>query len=289
MKVSKIKSISKIQPEDRYDLEIEDNHNFYANGILVHNCRLIAKSDGLFSRQGKPFYSVPHIYQALEPLFAKYPQIVLDGELYNHKLKNDFNRIMSLARQSKPTQEDLDASAKDLKYYVYDLPSEYPFAERNQALRRIIEDLNDPRIVYLNTVCIESQEDLDFIYAKYIEDGYEGQIVRLSNAVYENKRSKQLLKRKTFQDGEFEILHIYEGEGNRSGMAGGIKYKIIIDGKDDDFDSGIQGTFDYYKEIWKDREQYIGGQGTVKFFRYSEYGKPIFPVTTALFKGKRDI
>lgn len=34
----KIKNIEVIEEETVYDLEIKDNHNFFANGILVHNC-----------------------------------------------------------------------------------------------------------------------------------------------------------------------------------------------------------------------------------------------------------
>jgi hypothetical protein len=43
--ISTIKSIKKIKtPSKRYDLTIAKNHNFFANGILVHNCS--AYSDG---------------------------------------------------------------------------------------------------------------------------------------------------------------------------------------------------------------------------------------------------
>lgn len=34
----KIKKINVTQNEDVYDIEVKDNHNFFANGILVHNC-----------------------------------------------------------------------------------------------------------------------------------------------------------------------------------------------------------------------------------------------------------
>jgi hypothetical protein len=37
MKYSKIKSIKKILKQDRYDLTINSTHNFFANGILIHN------------------------------------------------------------------------------------------------------------------------------------------------------------------------------------------------------------------------------------------------------------
>ena len=56
-------------------------------------------------------------------------------------------------------------------------------------------------------------------YDRVMDQGYEGQILRINNE-YQNKRSKYLLKHKTFVDEEFVILGINEGEGNKSGMIG---------------------------------------------------------------------
>jgi len=42
IKNGKIKSINIIQNEDVYDIKVKDNHNFFANNILVHNCSEIA-------------------------------------------------------------------------------------------------------------------------------------------------------------------------------------------------------------------------------------------------------
>ena len=40
MKITKVKSIKKIeQKEDVYDISVKDNHNFFANNLLVHNCQ----------------------------------------------------------------------------------------------------------------------------------------------------------------------------------------------------------------------------------------------------------
>ena len=39
MKTVKLKSIKKVKSKSkRYDISVKDNHNFFANGILVHNC-----------------------------------------------------------------------------------------------------------------------------------------------------------------------------------------------------------------------------------------------------------
>lgn len=249
--------------------------------------RCIAKEDGLWSRQGKPILSCPHILNALAPVFAKYPGIIIDGEIYNHDLKEDFNRIMSLAKQLKPTQEDLAASAREIQYHVYDCffpdNSDISFGDRIDTLGSLAFAY-EGCIKLVKTHEIHNQHELDICYEDYIEEGYEGQIVR-HDTPYANKRTSNLLKRKEFQDAEFDIVQIEEGSGNRSGMAGAITYKLP-DGRL--FRSGIKGGVDFYKGLLIDAQSYIGGQGTVKFFQYTPDGVPRFPVTIAVYKSKRD-
>lgn len=258
--------------------------------------RCIITSNGMWSREGKQINSAPHIFSTVESLFQTDPTLVLDGELYNHSLKDNFNELMSIAKKLKPTSEDLEKSKNVLKYYCYDhysdLYEDAPFGERKDKLAKRFTEarlymLSDV-VVYVPTVKVESQKELDDLFETYINLKYEGQMIR-HNEPYENKRSKFLLKRKEWQDQEFEIVSFYEGEGNRSGMAGGITYKIVNSkGENDTFDSSITGGVDYYKQLWKEKDEYVGGTGTVKFFHLTPDGKPRFPTTIKLFKGKRD-
>src|SRR5581483_10588368 len=81
--------------------------------------RCICRKDGMWSRNGKPIVSAPHIRQILEPFFTMW-NLELDGEIYNHKFKDNFNKLISLAKKTKPTKEDLEESSKYLQYWVYD-------------------------------------------------------------------------------------------------------------------------------------------------------------------------
>ena len=60
-----------------------------------------------YSRTGKEWKNIDHILQSLKPFFFYNPDVVLDGELYNHDLKNDFEKLISLVRKQKPS--DIDA------------------------------------------------------------------------------------------------------------------------------------------------------------------------------------
>jgi DNA ligase-1 len=237
--------------------------------------RCIAKADGLWSREGKPILGAPHIFEQLMPLFDRYPDLIIDGELYNHDLKDDFNQIVSAAKKQKPTEADLVVSREKLQYWVYDLPShDATFGERTRVLQNMIDILLDGKHSIVITPTLETfAEDIDKIAAEYIEAGYEGAMVRTAGK-YENKRSKNLIKWKEMQDAEFTILDIQEGDGNRSGMAA----RVILDlGNERSFAAGLIGNVDYCTQLLIERDRHIGKKGTVVFQNYTPDGVPRFP------------
>ena len=230
----------------------------------LDGCRCIVTNRGMFSRNGKPFVSCPHIFEALKPLFDKDPSLVFDGELYNHELKHDFNKIMSLIKKTKPTAADLAESKRIVQYWVYDLVDcKLKFSQRQKNLLSYITDESISHVIQpVETVCVSLHAELDDLYASYMSDGYEGQMIRLDGK-YENKRSKLLLKRKEFQDREYKILDVIEGVGNKAGMAGAMVFRTD-DGHE--FNSNIKGTREFITELWTQRKSLIGRMATVQYF-----------------------
>ena len=243
----------------------------------MDGCRCIVTKDGMWSRTGKPFVSAPHIFNALKPLFDIDSNYIFDGELFCDKYKNNFNAIISLAKQTKPTAEDLSLSEKYLQYWIYDLPSSRKiFSERFADIKRLIP--NHKSLVVVPTEMVNTQDELDAFYAEYLKDGQEGQMIRLDE-VYENKRSKFLLKRKEFVDGEFTILDISEGRGNRSGMFGRA-HLITPDGIT--FEANARGDESFYEELLKNKHKYIGKMATVRYQNITPDGKPRFGVIVSI-------
>lgn len=80
--------------------------------------RCVARQDGLFTREGQPILGAPHVHQGLLPLFLNNPDLILDGELYNHELKDDFNSIVSLVRRKEPDPAHLNRSRDLVQYHV---------------------------------------------------------------------------------------------------------------------------------------------------------------------------
>jgi DNA ligase-1 len=237
--------------------------------------RCIVTKDGMFSRNGKAIISAPHIFDSLKPLFETNPQLIFDGELYADKFANDFNKIVSLVKRTKPTDEDLAESKKNIQYWIYDLPSvDDTFEIRSQALYDLFMEWS-----YFNSHCINvdtdvcrSEKEVMELYEGYVEKGYEGQILRL-NGKYENKRSKFLLKHKSFQDSEFPILDICEGEGNKTGQVGYMVFEI--EGKR--FKSNVKCSWEEGAEILKSKNKLLGKSATIQYFNLTPDGIPRFP------------
>ena len=254
----------------------------FAHGIFsqpkLDGIRMVCSKGSMQSRNGKQLKSVSHIGAYLEPLFKDYPNIALDGELYCDKLKNDFNKICSLVKKSKPTSEDLTESARTIQYWVYDaiIPGE-TFENRIKWLNLALRGIKG--VVIVPTVKVWSFQELDELNGEYLADGYEGQMVR-TNSVYRHQRTNALLKRKEFQDDEFKIIDIVEGVGNRSGIAGYMCFKTK---QGTDFRASIKGSFEYCEDLLKNKKKFIGEQATVKYFNLTPENKvPRFPVVTAI-------
>jgi DNA ligase-1 len=238
--------------------------------------RAIVRENGMTSRNGKDLISAPHIHNALKPLFEKYPDLIFDGELYSHRSEGvDFNKIISCVRKTKPTQSDLDESKKHIQYWIYDLPSQVgSFSERFTELQNL--DLPDCCVI-VPTHVVGDMEHLMSFYSNYMKDGYEGQMIRISDSEYENKRSKSLLKHKTFHDAEFTILGVNEGIGKLRGKVGTLMFEI--EGKP--FNAAVNGDHEYLEKLFKNGNL-IGKQATIKYFELTTDNIPRFPKVIAL-------
>lgn len=247
--------------------------------------RCIATKDGLFSRQGKPILGCPHIFDALKPAFKKDPTLILDGELYNHDLKDDFPKLMSLCKKQDPTPEQLKESAELVQYHVYDCPSKgsFKFSTRMVFLDQslfFLEDLDNPPIWKVQTMQVDSVEMFNKFHGICIEAGYEGSMLRLDKP-YEQKRSKHLLKRKDFIDAEFPVLRMVEGEGNWSGA---IKSVVCRAANNKEFGAGVKGTREYAESLMGRDFAYA----KVRYFELTPDGVPRFGICLELYEGERD-
>lgn len=246
---------------------------------IVFPCAVQPKLDGgracycdgrLWSRTRKSIISVPHIQKALN---EKSPFEFIDGELYNHDFKEDFETIMHIIRQ----QKEPDPKHELVHYHVYDIPSQKPFMERMHDLQKLGASMgkNSP-IKIVETIIVDNQKELDACMDRFLDEGYEGIMVRNLKGGYEYKRSFNLQKYKVFEDAEFKIVGVEEGRGKLMGHASAF---VCITSDGNTFKAKLKGKQEALKEYLINFKKYNGKMLTVQYQGITNKNKvPRFPV-----------
>lgn len=195
---------------------------------------------------------------------------VLDGELYypgatvneiNHYIK-DPNCIEN----------------GHLQYWLYDLAVEnisqierlsilnnyfYPYIYKFESKQAHLSNVNP--LVYLRSYFIESEQEATIRRNEFIDLGFEGLILRNPTAEYQfGKRNQAMIKYKRSTDGKFQIVDIYP-EGNKRSDLPILLLKNDINNAT--FETHLNGSFDYQRNILNNRERYIGS------YVFVEYGE----------------
>lgn len=259
----------------QYDPQREHKPGLYVQPKL-DGIRCITTREGMFSREGNPIISAPHIMAALKPIFEQRPELIFDGELYNHDLKDDFNEIVSLVKKQKPTKEDLQKSKEMVQYWIYDGliedRHERFYVRYVNDIVPLIDELGQSITwVYYNYAT--DVRGIDSFYDFFLKDGYEGMMIRL-DLPYEQKRSKNLLKRKEFMDAEFEILRIEEGVGNGAGLAKRAFVRLENGGE---CKVDVVGTRELLRATLAKKDSLVGKMATIEFQNYTPDGSLRFP------------
>ncbi len=240
---------------------------------------------GAFSRNHKRFMNAQHILDELKPLFTKYPHIVLDGELYNHKYKDNFNKIISLVRKQTPSDAERN-EAKVIQFHNYDIfmPStpDNKFYTRNQSIKNLHHEFGVFKYSFpVETYRVESMQTAKLMFEQFTyNQGFEGAILR-NNKPYEQKRSYNLQKFKEFHDTEATITGWVEGQGKRIGTIGKF---LARDADGNEFGMPVMAKMPILEEMYDIAEWYIGKTATFTYFQRTPSGSYRHP----LFKSIRN-
>ena len=233
-----------------------------------------------YSRTGKEWKNIQHILDQLKPFFQKYPNVILDGELYNHDLKDDFETIISLVRRQKPDDLDMLESADLVQFHCYDIiDEELPFQQRIEFVTEALMLLSDS-IYTVDTMLVPTESQAQVNHARNLDSGYEGSILR-TNDTYQCKRSHSLRKFKDFSDAEATIVGYEIGKGKREGTIG----KFLMQDND-----GVQfgcppGKGYNYKDLavmLENIHEYMGQRATFTYFERTKAGSYRHPLFKCL-------
>ena len=241
--------------------------------------RCIFTKDGAYSRTGKEFKNLAHIKYDLTDFFRKHPNVILDGELYNHALKDDFEKIISLVRKQKPTDQDARDAQHLVQYHVYDTIAEgVNYEDRFNWLTRYLPIAATMTLIK-NTV-VESQDEAKMLHDVHLAQGYEGSMLRL-NKKYEHKRSYNLQKFKDFSDTEATIVGYEAGKGKFTGLIGKF-FMQDDDGNEFGCPIGKGYNFADRKNILDNIHDYIGQRATFTYFQRTQAGSYRHPLFKTL-------
>lgn len=219
MQTVKIKSITKIDSRDKYELEIADNANFFANGILKHNCRCIAVIDdngntSFYSRTGKEFDTLSVVSDGIKGLGVN--SVVFDGELclVDDDGNEDFQGIMKQLKKKdhtipNPSYKIFDMISHD-EFYSKKGESNKTYTHRLNNLKEVMKNNSCPCLTVLEQEQIKNDDHFAEWVAKANANSWEGLMLR-ADEPYKGKRSKDLLKYKSFSDDEYEVIDVEMG------------------------------------------------------------------------------
>lgn len=233
--------------------------------------RCIYKEGQLWSRSGNLFGNT-NLDAYFKDLYS-INEYIIDGELYIDGMSfNNLQKILN--NHNAPIPAGLRLIGYDcmpLKDWVAQ-DCKIPYKERLQLLRGILGAIG----TYKKVLDIASDEVNDAsevidLYKMYLKKGYEGVMIKDINGLYRWKRvtlkSGEMVKLKPFKSEDLEIIDVFEGEGQLKGTLGGI---IVSNNTIAATNVGTGFSDKLRKEIWENKNNYIGKTAEVQFFEITE-------------------
>lgn len=261
---------------EAFDIEVEDNHNYFAEGVLVHNCRMMIDKDGnAWSKQGEPL-EFPKHWKSVKEAAIMFGG--LDGEVYAGLESEGGLSLQQIISAFRKANKD----SPKLKLYVYDVPlANKPFRERAISLMQVIHE-PFAEIEVVETHLVKSFEDAVKRTKEFVSLGYEGAILRNQEGMYEfGKRSYDLQKLKFRLDAEAVVVSVTQdknGDGVLlcqaiNGKQTGVQFECLMR-KDAD------PEINYRK--YSNALLLIGKAITYEYEELSDKGIPTKPVSVAV-------
>lgn len=223
------------------------------------------------SRENRPITWMNHIWGDIKKCpFAD----TFDGELYAHGYSFEDNM-----RMTKKYREGI-TELVSLNVYDLCLPN-LSFVQRYAVLKQMVEIINSPHIHLVPTYSVKDMEDVKKYHAQFLNEGYEGTIIRWGNAGYKfNGRSENLVKYKDFKDIALTILDVIPMDKYpKQGM-------IICEMNGERFTATPKMSHDKREELLLNKANYIGETAEIRYFQETDRGVARFPVFVGIRNDK---
>lgn len=304
-------TINKVIPNliKTYDVALakkfEPKHNVNEDWVIerkLDGARIqIIKKNGIikcFSRKGKEYTTLGKI---IEELTNKMPDnTVFDGEvcIVDDNGKESFEDIMKVIKRKDYTIEKPVAILFDMLTLeeFEEGKSNVKYTDRMENLKGWYSQFGVLQTISIINYERFSAEAFNDWVRRVKEWGWEGLMLR-KNAGYKAGRTDELLKFKMWQDAEYKVIAIEEGDAQE--LVNGVMKKIkcvgalVIEHKGNRVGVGTGLSLEQRKLWYRYPEYIVGKTITVKYFSETvdQEGKPSlrFPVLKAIYDGERDI
>ena len=185
----------------------------------------------------------------------------------------DFQGIMKEIRKKdhsipNPSYKLFDVLSHN-EFYRQKGDSNNPFGVRLRKLKEIINKYNGLCLTVLEQTIVESEVTFENLIKEYKQNGWEGLMIR-ADKPYKGKRSKDLLKYKSFLDAEYEVVdaemgafrYIKDGKEHEETMLS----NIIIRHKNNLVGVGSGFSVEQRKDFYKNPEKIVGKVINVQYF-----------------------
>lgn len=215
----------------------------------------------LLSSTEQVIYSVPHINEALKKYVEwctshKKPVFELDGELYVHGM--DFEEIHSRVSRTENLHEDYAS----IEFHVFDIATDEPKflqATRLSILGSFQPLFENSSIKIVPFQLAHSYEEMLEHFDFFLEQGYEGIIIRHPFASYKRSRSTMCLKFKPKKQDDYVIVGFNEETDKNGTPKNRLGTLTLASGSSGDTFSVYSGFDDFLRdELWKVKESLIG-------------------------------
>ena len=238
---------------------------------------IVENTDVIFlSRSGKEYTTLDHIRLDVkqfliryENSIPKYQKFILDGEIYSHELT--FQEITAAVKKERP-------ESLKLHFRAYDVVSEEIQQYRIKQVSQLVDAIESPFVHIVDHCIIYQPTDVKFHHDKWVQEGYEGAMLRLFDGMYaQGQRSRHLLKVKEFDETEFAFHSFEHGQRLEDLIA------VCLTDNQKPFRAKMQGSKEQKQQL---EDAYKAGnlEGlmlTVKHFGWTDDGLPRFPIGKA--------
>ena len=270
-----------------------NGREFVISTKLDGNRLVIIKRNGVvefYTRQGKLMDGLIEIEEEAKLLDDN---MVYDGELISENPGNlpsdELFRITMTKARKKGIKTGLIFNCFDM-LPVSDFERgicKIPFIKRKTTLKSLLDSLKLQHIIEVPILYQGTDESKILEWIKWARDNdLEGVMINLSNAPYECKRSKGILKGKVMQSCDLKIIDFEEGEGNFKGTLGAT----LVEYKDNIVKVGSGYSLEERNYIWKHKKELIGRIMEVSYFEESINSKTgLASLRFPVFKDIREI